>query len=652
MNQRQRYKFALVGHSWELAEAVRSCIDQEKEEVIIKVVNMGEAIPTAQAMFDQGVEVVFGHMGNYHLMYQATGKPVVRIIHSDLDLIKAFKKARETDRRIGFTQYGRKLSGMELIEELLDIEVHQIVFQTHDELERGVYSAFFDQGLRVSVGGGISRKVITDLGGVGIVVIPSRSVIEMAFQEARTIAEARRKELGEKERLNTVLQMVEEGVIGVDRFGRMDIYNEAAEQMLGVNLKADLGHSLSRIIREVNLLEVLTKGRSERDMIKKIGPAEVVVNTLPITIQGQVNGAVALLKEASRIRNINRKLKESLYSRGFTAKHQVSDLRGKSISIKRLINKIIRFAQTEATVLIQGETGTGKEIIAQSIHNGGSRRTQPFVAVNCAALPEALLESELFGYEEGAFTGAKRGGKIGLFELANKGSLFLDEIADIPPSLQVRLLRVLETKEVMRVGGDRYVPVDVRIMASTYKNLQPEVEQGRFRADLYYRLAVLRLQAPPLRERLEDIPFLIEDLLGGRDSLARSLTPEMIKALKEYHWPGNVRELRSFMESYLVLLDGEQEPAELFHDLLSEFKQIAAASTAAGPIMVSRPPKADLDDEYVLPSRPGASLKNIVESFERRVIDQTMENCRFNRMETARRLGISVNTLWRKMKNH
>ena len=192
------------------------------------------------------------------------------------------------------------------------------------------------------------------------------------------------------------------------------------------------------------------------------------------------------------------------------------------------------------------------------------------MAINCAALPESLLESELFGYEEGAFTGAKRGGKIGLFELAHQGTVYLDEIADISAGLQMRLLRVIENKEVMRVGGDRYVPVDVRIISSSYKDLHREMKKDRFRPDLYYRLAVLKLKLPALRERKEDIPLIIEALLESRATSNSAFTPKMLAYLNRYHWPGNVRELISFVESYLILLKAKNHDEQLIAMLLEE----------------------------------------------------------------------------------
>ncbi len=308
-------------------------------------------------------------------------------------------------------------------------------------------------------------------GGTGIINVPRKSSVELAFEDARMIADVRRKEAASGERLRTILEMIDEGVVSVDNYGRLDNYNDRAEQILGIRMKQDRGQSSTRIGKKLNLIDVITTGKPEIDIFKKIGNNTIFVSSLPIKIDGNTQGAVAILKDTNNIQNMSRKLKESSYSKGFVARHTIADIKHKCEQMKHLLAKAARYATTDATILIRGETGTGKELLAQSIHNLNERKNQPFVAINCTAIPENLLESELFGYEEGAFTGAKKGGRTGLFEMANRGTIFLDEIADISLGMQARLLRVIEAREVMRVGGDRYVPVNLHIISSTYKDL-------------------------------------------------------------------------------------------------------------------------------------------------------------------------------------
>jgi propionate catabolism operon transcriptional regulator len=316
------------------------------------------------------------------------------------------------------------------------------------------------------------------------------------------------------------------------------------------------------------------------------------------------------------------------------ARRGLNDLRGESAAMERLRQTVVLYARSPATVLIQGETGSGKELVAQAIHREGPRRAaRPFVAVNCGAIAESLLESELFGHEEGAFTGARRGGHAGLFEAANGGTLFLDEIGEMPLALQTRLLRVLEEREVMRVGGTRPVPIDVRVVSATHCDLEARVREGRFRPDLFYRLAVLRLSLPPLRERREDIAALAEwslkNALAALDARPHPNLHAEVTAcaplLEAYAWPGNVRELRNLMERLALFLAAEPLQALSPAFLLAVAPELGRREGMAGAL----PP----------PAPPAESVEDVL--------------ARFNgqRDLAAKHLGISRTTLWRRLKS-
>jgi len=301
--------------------------------------------------------------------------------------------------------------------------------------------------------------------------------------------------------------------------------------------------------------------------------------------------------------------------------------------MRELVERARKYARVDSTVLIRGETGTGKELFAQSIHNESARASFPFVAINCAAVPESLLESELFGYEEGAFTGARRGGKQGLFEQAHKGTIFLDEIGEMSITLQSRLLRVLEEREVMRVGGDRIIPIDVRVIAATHVNLLEAISSGGFREDLYYRLNKLALEVPPLRHRLADIPLFCTHFLdrygkrhGGQ---AKTLTPEAVGIFQSYSWPGNVRELQSIIERLVVCVESgvidSRDVQSLMHDELCGSK---------------------IEPRAAVPPSPVTSLDDMARDAIRRALAESGGN----RSVAADALGISRATLWRKLK--
>ncbi len=646
----RKYRFALISHSYKVAETVRSCINPETEEVDIAVIKIGEDKDTAYKMLDRGAEVFFAYGATRRKINQTIDQPVVDISRTYLDLVTALIKAKKYSNHIGLSSFAKLTDGIDILENLLGVKVHQFIFNNITELVRGI-EILADDGIRVVVGGGVSRRTMEARGGTGIINAPRKSSVELAFEDARMIADVRRKEAASGERLRTILEMIDEGVLSVDNYGRLDNYNERAEQILGIRMKQDIGQPSSRIGKRINLIDVLTTGKPEIDIFKKIGNNNIFVSSLPIKIDGDTQGAVAILKDANNIQYMNRKLKESSYSKGFVARYTVADIKHKCHKMKQLLTKTARYADTDATILIRGETGTGKELLAQSIHNLNRRKNQPFVAINCTAIPENLLESELFGHEEGAFTGAKKGGRTGLFEMANGGTIFLDEIADISPGMQARLLRVIETKEVMRVGGDRYVPVNLRIISSTYKDLYSEVQAGHFRADLFYRLAVLKLHIPPLRDRVEDIPIIIQAWLNKRCKPSyMPFSQAMVEQLKHHQWQGNVRELISFLESYFTLLNGSTADEQLFFDLFQDLNEQGVLSVPVEKFDVKN---AESENAETLQQKDllkfSGNLKERLEKYELVIIKQMLQECRFSKKKTAERLGVSANTLWRKM---
>jgi two-component system response regulator AtoC len=306
---------------------------------------------------------------------------------------------------------------------------------------------------------------------------------------------------------------------------------------------------------------------------------------------------------------------------------------GRSPAMQAVFEQIERVAQTNTTVLVRGETGTGKEMVARLIHSLSSRRDRPFVAVNCAALPEALVESELFGHERGAFTGAQTR-KLGRFERADGGSLFVDEVGDMPPAVQVKLLRVLQERAFERVGGSQTLHVDIRLIAATNLDLESAMASGRFREDLYYRLNVVPISLPPLRERREDIPLLVEHALAkfqrrlGKDGIR--ISPDMMRRLEGYAWPGNIRELLNVVERMVALT--------------------RSGGVADLPDLRVREPRERM--VALIPEQGTASLKQMVDEFERRVIAQALERHNGNRTRAAKDLGITRQGLSLKISKH
>lgn len=349
------------------------------------------------------------------------------------------------------------------------------------------------------------------------------------------------------DQLDMLQQIVDDGLIGIYPNGIVHLCNEAAEKILGYKRNRVVGSYLYELTQQALFREVIENWQSIKNRLVKIKGVDIVVSALPYSNVEERLGVIVMLKKYADTEKQQHRIRLQAVGKGHVAKYSFEHIVGESKVTKNLKELAERMAHSSSSVLITGESGTGKELLAQAIHNASSRSKYPFIAVNCAALPENLLESELFGYEEGAFTGAKKGGKLGYFEMAHFGTLFLDEIGDMAPHLQVRLLRAIQEKEIIRIAGDAVIKVDVRIIAATNCDLKRKVRDGEFRKDLYYRLNVFPLCTPSLRERVEDIPLLVKHIARSLN-LNFTLTPEAMEVFQNYDWEGNVRELHNYVE--------------------------------------------------------------------------------------------------------
>jgi transcriptional regulator with PAS, ATPase and Fis domain len=388
--------------------------------------------------------------------------------------------------------------------------------------------------------------------------------------------------------LNAVINLSREGVLLLNPQRQIVLYNRALATMLG--LSRDLtGAPLDRLPAA---FAAVLEPTTDQEWLLDYRGRTLVVTRQTVEHFGETTGTCFNVQEVSYLRQLEQNLSRKLQDSGLTARYRFSEVLAGSPRMKRCIELAERIAGSDLTVLITGESGTGKELLAQSIHNASARHHFPFVAVNCAAMPENLLESEMFGYEGGSFTGALKDGKIGLFEQANNGTIFLDELADMPPMLQAKLLRVLQERQIMRLGSQRVINVNIRVIAATNRNLRRLVEDGQFREDLYYRLNAVTLKVPPLRERREDILALLKDVLAAQGRPDLHLAPEAERALLAYPWPGNVRELRNIAQ-YLAYMAPERIalgdlPDDLVADGDGDFNQEEEALAAQGGMARAR----------------------------------------------------------------
>ncbi len=443
----------------------------------------------------------------------------------------------------------------------LDMEV----FYIHDEEDASqVMDAVEREGIRYAIGG---LTVYDECGRRGIEALPFETAastvhrtVDIALETARSINRARVK----SHLMRTVLDSHHDGVLACDSNGYVVAANTQACRLLegsDTPVSEMINRHIDEVLPQSGWKEVLGSGNAQ-DSMREFHGLTTIMRCAPMNMDGQSAGLFFTLQTARTIQDSDSKLRREMKQKGFTAQYTFHDILVKDPQMQQRLILANKYAKTDANVLILGETGTGKELFAQSIHNASARSQYPFVAVNCAALPEHLLESELFGYSEGAFTGAKKGGKEGLFELAHRGTIFLDEIGEMPINLQAKLLRVLQEKELRRIGDNKIIPVDVRIISATNITIRRKILDGDFRSDLYYRINLLEMQLLPLRERPDDIEWIFTSMLE-QHSRAHGLpvpkvTPEVIALVRRYPWYGNVRELRNFSERLVILNEGQE----------------------------------------------------------------------------------------------
>jgi PAS domain S-box-containing protein len=444
--------------------------------------------------------------------------------------------------------------------------------------------------------------------------------------------------------LEAIIHSSDDAISVVDEEGKGILINPAYTRITGLTQDEVIGKPATADISEGESihLKVLQTRRSIRGTRMRVGPKrkEVIVNVAPIIVNGKLKGSVGVIHDMSEIQSLTQELDRARrIIRTLEAKYMFEDIIGDSEEMQLAIEQAKLGAKTPATVLLRGESGTGKELFAHAIHNASDRKFNKFLRVNCAALSESLLESELFGYEEGAFSGAKRGGKRGLFEEADKGSIFLDEIGELSANTQAKLLRVLQENEIVRVGGTKSISINVRVIAATNVNLEKGIADGSFREDLYYRLNRMPIQISPLRNRKKDIPLISETLIAkinqdyGRN--VDGITKDALKRLMEYRWPGNVRELENVLGRAIIFMKYNETIIDVHHL----------------PPLESSSRKAD---ENSMKSRVSADkdLNSQLEEYEKKIIQEVLEQNNGNKTAAAKTLNVSVRNLYYKLEKY
>ena len=493
---------------------------------------------------------------------------------------------------------------------------------------------------------GYSANLLAGKMGLNSVVIQTgAAALSQAMNEAIYTVERIRHERVISQMYKTIIYSSDAGLLYVDREGIIRVRNHVARQMNG-NVSI-MGKPLKMVISWLEPLfcSVMKNGKVETRLISIPGSKITVsVKCSPVIANNELSGVVFNLTDVTQIQELESQIRRKLSERGLKARYTFDQIIHKSKEIDRVIQLAGRYAASDSNVIIIGETGTGKELFAQSIHNASKRKNGPFVAVNCAALPENLLESELFGYVEGAFTGTSKGGKMGLFEQAHGGTLFLDEVGEISMAIQTKLLRVLQERQVRRIGDNKVINVDVRIISATNKSIRKMADVGQFRRDLVYRLDVLRLFLPPLREREADVELLFVNQLQGmakrNGQLPVKIEAGVFPLLCQYPFFGNIRELRNIAERVFVLHEGDIINAHDVHEALY-------------------PADLDMDPSFAIST--GTGLAELTETQEQNSenflgeeerLRQALKISGGNKGKAAKLLGIDRSTLWRRMKKY
>ncbi|MEG9297356.1 sigma 54-interacting transcriptional regulator [Mangrovibacillus sp. Mu-81] len=444
--------------------------------------------------------------------------------------------------------------------------------------------------------------------------------------------------------LEAIIHSSDDAISVVDEEGKGILINPAYTRITGLTQDEVIGKPATADISEGESihLKVLQTRRSIRGTRMRVGPKrkEVIVNVAPIIVNGKLKGSVGVIHDMSEIQSLTQELDRARrIIRTLEAKYMFEDIIGESEEMQLAIEQAKLGAKTPATVLLRGESGTGKELFAHAIHNASDRKFNKFLRVNCAALSENLLESELFGYEEGAFSGAKRGGKRGLFEEADKGSIFLDEIGELSANTQAKLLRVLQENEIVRVGGTKSISINVRVIAATNVNLEKGIADGSFREDLYYRLNRMPIQIPPLRNRKRDIPLISETLIAkinqdyGRN--VDGITNEATNRLMEYRWPGNVRELENVLGRAIIFMKYNETTIEVHH---------------LPPLESTSEPERE--DNRKNKGSAARDLNSQLEEHEKKIIQEVLEQNNGNKTAAAKTLNVSVRNLYYKLEKY
>ncbi len=640
------YSIAFIAPYKKLGELFSEVCQELNKNIPVVIGDLEEGARKAVELEEQGVEVLISRGGTaIAIKKKVTNIPIVEVRVSGYDLIRILHQAQQETDRIAVVGFSPFTYGIEDLGDIMGLDLKVLTLkedwydQSHYHYIEKKLIEIKEQNYHWVVGDNISVKIAKQLGINALLIKSGKEALTQAILEAERVAKVRKQEIEKTKRIESIINFAYEGIISVDQRGVIDTFNPWAEEIFEKKAYKVIGKNIKEVLPSMNLLKAINIGHKEEDKVWTIGDKKIVANVIPIKINNEIVRVIATFHRISQIQKMEQRIREKLYLKGHVAENTFEDIIGQSLAIEQVKEEAENYAQVDSPLLIYGETGTGKELFAQAIHNSSPRKNNSFVAFNCAAIPENLLESELFGYVEGAFTGAKKEGKMGLFEQAHKGTIFLDEIGEISPDIQARLLRVLQERKVRKVGADKLTPVDVRIIISTNKDIYGLIEKKEFREDLYYRINVLNLNLPPMRQRREDIPLLVNFFIKKyRQKLKKAvegISKEGMQILENYTWPGNIRQLENIVERLMVRTKEDYIRASLIREVMNSLPGN----------------KFGLNRVDFFKSDMGIPLMGNLEEIERSIIKRVIQEEKGNKAAAAKRLGIGRTTLWRKLNN-
>nr|WP_281435491.1 sigma 54-interacting transcriptional regulator [Clostridioides difficile] len=655
-------KIGIIASDIELKERIEELYreDVENGTIIIDILNLDLMENQGRILVEKGAQAIIGRGGGYSLVIDTVNVPVIPMNMKSTDLLRAIEIAKKYSKKVVLILGDNEVS-FDYVgwRNVISTEITEEWFESKYEIRSKVVKYIDQKDEVVIVGGGLACSFARQYGIDSVFATASDESIREAVEYCKKLLDTLGEEKFNNEVLRNILDGIKDGVIAIDSNGSIILYNESAKNMLKVERKSALNKYILDVFPKMEwMLDCLHEKEAVEDRkIRNINNLIVNTRTTLIKVDNSTYGVLGIIQDITKLQNLERKIRFDLNQKGLYARYTFDDFLFKDKLTKEFIEEAKKIGKSDYTTLLYGESGSGKEIIAHSIHNISKRKDRPFVAINCATIAENLLESELFGYEEGAFTGARKGGKRGLFELAHGGTLFLDEINSLSFNIQTKLLRVIEERQIMRIGSDYIIPLDIRIIAATNESLTEKIVMGTFRADLFYRLSSLEINIPPLRDRREDIiplfnnfvnEVLKDDGLNGINSIDENfvLTKDEIDKLYNYSWPGNVRELKTIAQKYVVT-----GKIKLRQDRNFKTKQ-SLSNSEVDKFNSETTASAEVQDESINISKINdgkisIDIKEVNKYVEEKIISMLFAQG-LSKNEVAQVLGISRTSLWKK----